>query len=104
MKAGASDFLSKHYAGAAQLERTMRYAIERASSLTALRRLNAELRVARNQALRSSAAKSSFLASVSHELRTPLNAIIGYSELILEVIEDHAAEGVLAEIRTDIGR
>jgi signal transduction histidine kinase len=32
-------------------------------------------------------AKSIFLAKMSHELRTPLNAVIGYSELLLEVME-----------------
>jgi len=49
-----------------------------------LRTDNADLRRARDEALRVSQAKSEFLASMSHELRTPLNSIIGYSELIQE--------------------
>tara|TARA_B100000686_G_scaffold177543_1_gene184536 strand:+ start:1214 stop:2533 length:1320 start_codon:yes stop_codon:yes gene_type:complete len=36
--------------------------------------------------------KSRFLANMSHELRTPLNAIIGYTELILEELEDTSDE------------
>lgn len=36
----------------------------------------------------ASQAKSRFLASMSHELRTPLNAIIGYSELLMEEVEE----------------
>ena len=32
--------------------------------------------------------KSEFLATMSHELRTPLNAIIGYSEMLMEEVED----------------
>ncbi|MEZ4451837.1 MAG: ATP-binding protein [Nannocystaceae bacterium] len=110
MKAGASDFLSKHRFTADQLERAMRYAIERASSLRALRELNEELRVTRNQALRSSRAKSAFLASISHELRTPLNAIIGYSELILEEIDgalepdEWFGQGIIGQVGADIRR
>ncbi|MBI3417606.1 MAG: HAMP domain-containing histidine kinase, partial [Verrucomicrobia bacterium] len=36
----------------------------------------------------ANAAKSQFLANMSHELRTPLNAIIGYSEMVVEELED----------------
>ena len=41
-----------------------------------------QLDVAKQQAEKSSAAKSDFLTSMSHELRTPLNAILGYSRLL----------------------
>lgn len=36
--------------------------------------------------------KSIFLAKMSHEFRTPLNAVIGYSELLLEAMEDDGAD------------
>jgi two-component system, cell cycle sensor histidine kinase PleC len=47
-----------------------------------LMELTDNLVVARDAALRSSQAKSNFLANVSHELRTPLNAILGFSEAL----------------------
>lgn len=45
-------------------------------------------------------AKSLFLANMSHELRTPLNAIIGYSEMLIEEVEDEA-QGPLTD---DLGK
>ncbi len=47
-----------------------------------------QLRDARDEAVEASRAKSTFLANMSHELRTPLNAVIGYSELLIEEIEE----------------
>jgi len=44
----------------------------------------AELKVARDQALSASRAKSAFLANMSHEIRTPMSGVIGMAELLLD--------------------
>jgi signal transduction histidine kinase len=52
--------------------------------ITERKRVESELKAARDEARTASAAKTAFLASMSHELRTPLNAIIGFSDLIAQ--------------------
>ncbi|HEY0133524.1 MAG TPA: ATP-binding protein [Nannocystis sp.] len=99
MRAGAADYLVKGEFGARQLERSIRYAIERSRSLAALRELNAELQHARNQATNASYAKSTLLASVSHEFRTPLNAILGYSEMVLEELQERGQADLVTDVR-----
>jgi signal transduction histidine kinase/CheY-like chemotaxis protein len=43
-----------------------------------------ELRVAGQNAIVASQAKSKFLANMSHEIRTPMNAILGYATMLLD--------------------
>ncbi len=48
-------------------------------------RVNAQLAIARDQALEASNLKSAFLANMSHEIRTPMNGVIGMTELLLDM-------------------
>ena len=50
--------------------------------ITDQKRLEIELKLAKNKAEDSSKAKESFLATMSHEIRTPLNAIVGITDLM----------------------
>ncbi|WP_171212509.1 hybrid sensor histidine kinase/response regulator [Ruegeria sp. HKCCA5426] len=67
--------------------------------ITRQKRVESELRVARDIAETANKTKSTFLANMSHELRTPLNAIIGYSELMLEEAIDQNDEANLSDLK-----
>src|SRR5690606_18767751 len=54
-----------------------------------VRKRTAELERAHDEAIKANMIKSQFLANMSHELRTPLNAIIGYSEMLIEEVEQY---------------
>jgi signal transduction histidine kinase/ActR/RegA family two-component response regulator len=65
----------------------------RAEALLASRAV--ELTKARDEAVRASQAKNTFLSSTSHELRTPLNSVLGFAQLLqLSELSDEDSDSV----------
>jgi len=54
--------------------------------ITPHKRLERDLREARDRAAAADAAKTRFLSTMNHELRTPLNAVIGFADMIRQRI------------------
>jgi signal transduction histidine kinase len=60
----------------------------------------AKLELAKREAERANDAKAVFLAKMNHQMRTPLNAIIGYSEILLEDVEEDADSADRTDLKT----
>lgn len=69
-----------------------------ARDITVSKKIEEELRKAKDEAERANRAKSEFLANMSHEIRTPMNAILGFSEILLSQIGDQQHKSYLNTI------
>ena len=68
------------------------------SEIVERKRIEIELRQARNAALAAAQAKSEFLANMSHEIRTPMNGVIGMTELALKTAMTERQQAYLNKI------
>jgi signal transduction histidine kinase/CheY-like chemotaxis protein/ABC-type amino acid transport substrate-binding protein len=57
-----------------------------------------EQRIAHEDAVRASNAKSTFLATMSHEIRTPMNGIMGFAELAMDGTSEPKIKDYLGKI------
>jgi PAS domain S-box-containing protein len=70
--------------------------------IEARKRMEDELREAKNRAEHANQARVTFFTELSHELRSPLNAVIGFAELIEQQMVGPVGTAAYLEYATDI--
>lgn len=69
--------------------------------ITARKKMELELRDAKDRAEESDRLKTAFLNNISHEIRTPMNAIVGFSSLLGDAFEENQKNHFVNIINTN---
>ncbi len=70
------------------------------TDITKRKKLEYDLKVAKETADIANRAKSEFLANMSHEIRTPMNAVIGFAHILSKQVKDPVQKDYLDSIRS----
>ena len=96
---GATDFVTKPIQWLS-LPHRVQYLIRSSRAISELKRAEADLRLAKEQAELANHAKSGFLANMSHEIRTPMNGVIGMSDLLADTPLNEEQQRFMNAIRS----
>lgn len=71
------------------------------TDITTRKKMEMDLKTAKDQAEESDRLKTSFLNNMNHEIRTPLNAIIGFSDLLFDDYSQEEKRGFVTIINNN---
>ncbi len=88
IKTKSGKILTGLFAGEIIEDQRSKYFLTVMTDITAQKKAESELLIAKQNAENANKAKSEFIANMSHEIRTPMNSILGFTELMLNTTEN----------------